>query len=410
MIGALIEAVHRREHGRIIAGLIRHTGSFDVAEEALQDAYEKAMQRWPREGVPVNPAAWLTTVARNAALDRIRRDSRVVPDSEAILDALQTPDDEGLQAEHSGLPDDRLRLIFTCCHPSLAPASAAALALRTLCGLSTREVARAFVEPEATTAQKIVRIKKKIAEAHIPYVVPEQHELPGRLAAVLAVVYLVFNEGYTSAQQGALLRVDLCTEAIRLGRLLHELLPGEPECTGLLALMVLNHARRDARADAGGVLITLDEQDRTRWHHHEISEGIALLDVAMLARKPGPYQIQAAIAALHSQAETAAQTDWRQISALYGALLRHWPTPVVELNAAVALAMSAGIAPGLAWIDRIADGGELQGYPLLHAARADLLRRAGRAAEAAAEYRLAIEQTLNESERAYLQRRLEHLS
>jgi RNA polymerase sigma-70 factor, ECF subfamily len=400
-----IEAIHRRESGKILAGLIRYFGSFDVAEEALQSAFEKALTVWQREGLPDKPAAWLTAVAKNHALDRLRRDSKLAPDSEAILENLAAPYVESHELQ-AAMQDDRLRLIFTCCHPALAPASSAALALRTLCGLTTKEIARAFVEPEATTAQKLVRAKKKIAEAHIPYTVPSQDDLPERLPAVLAVIYLVFNEGYAAAQSASLLRADLCVEAIRLARLLQSLLPHEPECAGLLALMLLHHARQESRADEAGALISLEEQDRLHWKQEEITEGTQLLDAALLARKPGPYQIQAAIAALHAQAPCAEQTDWMQISALYGALLRHLPTPVVELNAAVALAMSAGIDQSLQWIAQISARGELDDYHLLHAAKADLLRRAGRKAEAAAAYQNALALVSNVAEREYLAKRL----
>lgn len=399
-----IDAIHRRESGKILAGLIRYFNSFDVAEEALQDAFEKALNVWQRDGLPDNPAAWLTTVAKNHARDRLRRDCKLALDSEEILETLAAPEDELI--EEQAVEDDRLRLIFTCCHPALAPASSAALALRTLCGLTTKEIARAFVEPEATTAQKLVRAKKKIAEAHIPYTVPSQDDLPERLPAVLAVIYLVFNEGYAAAHSASLLRADLCAEAIRLARLLHSLLPDEPECAGLLALMLLHHSRRESRAGETGALISLEEQDRSRWKQAEIAEGTQLLDTALLARKPGPYQIQAAIAALHAQATAAAQTDWAQISALYGSLLRHMPTPVVELNAAVALAMATGLEQGLQWIEQISARGELDDYHLLHAAKADLLRRAGRKAEAAEAYKNALALVSNQAEREYLTKRL----
>ncbi|MDE2048848.1 MAG: RNA polymerase subunit sigma-24 [Betaproteobacteria bacterium] len=410
MLERVLDTLHRQEGGRILAGLIHAVGRFDVAEDALQDAYAQALARWPQDGMPERPAAWLTRVAQRRAIDMLRLGRHHVADGDAVLQNLAAPDDEpddaADAARHSGVADERLRLIFTCCHPALAPAASAALALRTLCGLSTRDIARAFVEPEATAAQRIVRARRKIDEARIAYEVPAREALPERLAAVLAVIYLVFNEGYAARQGTALVRVDLCAEALRLGDLLNALLPDEPECTGLAALMRLHHARRDARIDEAGCLMPLEAQDRSRWRQGDIAQGLALLDAAMLKRRPGAYQIQAAIAALHAQAADAQATDWVQISMLYGALLRHWPTPVVELNAAVALAMSAGIAPGLAWVDRIEASGQLQGYHLLPAARADLLRRAGRAAEAAAAYRTAIALCGNEAERNYLRARL----
>ncbi len=408
ILGHLLEATARREHGRILAGLIRACGNFDLAEEALQDAYVKAHEQWERDGVPDNAAAWLTTVARRRLIDLLRRDARLAHDSESILEQLEAePAPEAAEGEaQAGWEDDRLRLIFTCCHPALAPSASTALALRTLCGLSTKEIARAFVEPEATTAQKLVRAKRKIAQAGIPYQVPAPADLPERLAAVFAVVYLVFNEGYTATASPALLRADLCAEAIRLGRLLALLLPNHAECLGLLALMLLHDARRSARTGADGELIALDEQDRSLWDRKQIDEALQLLDSAVLMRQPGPYQLQAAIASLHAQAACAADTDWMQISHLYFALLRHTPTPIVELNAAVALAMADSLSAGLAWMDRLAARGDLDGYYLLPAARADLLRRDGRLAEAAIAYEAALTLVRNDSERAYLVRRL----
>jgi RNA polymerase sigma-70 factor, ECF subfamily len=413
ILGTALSTIHRREGGKILAVLIRHFRDFDLAEEALQIAYEKALTRWRVDGLPDNPAAWLTTVAKRHALDELRRDAKTVINSEDVIDALPANEfdpggDEAIQ--QSNIADDQLRLIFTCCHPALAPSAQAALALRTLCGLSTREIARAFVEPEATTAQKIVRAKRKIADAKIPYEIPTADALPERVGVVLAVIYLVFNEGYSATTNDALIRRELCTEAIRLGQLIVELMPDQAEALGLLALMRLHDARRDARTDAEGALIPLEEQDRARWHHATIADTVALLDRALLLRQPGPYQIQAAIAALHATASKPSVTDWMQISFLYGALMRHVPTPVVELNAAVAFAMSAGIDKGLAWIDRIEARGELTEYHLLHAARADLLRRAERFIESADAYKNAISRATNVAEIAYLNRRLNEVS
>lgn len=404
-------AIVRREQGKILAGLIRRCGRFDLAEEALQDAYVKAHEAWPRDGFPDNAAAWLTKVAQHRLIDILRRERRNAHDSEAILSSLeadlaQPHDDE----RHSGVDDDLLRLIFTCCHPALSHAASTALALRTLGGLTTKEIARAFVEAESTTAQRLVRAKQKILKAGIPYQVPAQEDLPERLGSVLAVVYFMFNEGYASTADGDLLRVDLCDEAIRLGRLVVQLLPDHPECLGLLALMQLHHARRAARMSDSGALMPLDMQDRQLWNRGLIDQSITLLDTAITMRQPGPYQIQAAIASLHAQAPTSEATDWRQISMLYFSLLHHLPTPIVELNAAVALAMSADIDRGLAWIARIEADRALDGYYLLPAAKADLLRRAGRQRLAAEAYGAALALVSNPAERAYLQNRLDSLN
>ena len=406
MLAKILDALHRREGGRILAGLIRRLGRFDLAEEALQDAYAKALERWPQEGMPGNPAAWLTTVAQRRAVDLLRKDRHTEAIDPQSLHDLPAPGEESAPADDS---DDRLSLIFTCCHPALAPSAQAALALHTLCGLRTREIARAFVEPLATTAQKLVRAKRKITEAKIRYAVPEAQDLPERLAAVLAVIYLLFNEGYAATEHTSLLRPDLCMEAMRLGDLLVALMPDQCEALGLSALMTLHDARRAARMTHDGVLAPLEEQDRSLWNSAQIAQGTTLLDRALLAGKPGPYQIQAAIAALHAQASRAQETDWLQISLLYGALLRHLPTPVVELNAAVAHAMATDAEKGLAWIDRIAARGDLADYHLLHAARADLLRRLGRNDEARVAYTQALALTANAGERLYLERRRDAL-
>jgi RNA polymerase sigma-70 factor, ECF subfamily len=407
MIASILDQVFRREGGRVLAGLIRFTGDFDLAEDALQDAITRALVAWPRDGLPDNPGAWLTSSARRRAIDLVRRQrtrkAATLPDLSAQAD--DTEQETGPVAV-SGVEDDRLRLLFTCCHPALAQAAQVALALKTLGGLSTRDIARAFVEPEATTAQRLVRAKQKIRDARIPYEVPRKEDLAARLAAVLSCVYLIFNEGHTATAGPSLVRPDLCAEATRLARLVVELLPDEPEARGLLALVLLTDARRPARMDAEGVLVPLEDQDRSLWDRERIQEGTAILDAALPFRRSGPYQIQAAVAALHAAAPSPTQTDWHQIAALYGALLRHTPTPVVELNAAVALAMAEGVKEGLDWIAGLEARGELTDYHLLHASKADLLRRAGRSVEAAVAYRQALALVTNPSERGYLERRL----
>ncbi|MFL6247023.1 MAG: RNA polymerase sigma factor [Thermoanaerobaculia bacterium] len=396
----IVEDVVRNDGARVLAGLIRLAGDFETAEDALQEAYTRALETWSRDGIPETPGAWLNTVARRIVLDRLRRVSRTTE----LPEELPAPD-EVTEDEHA-IEDDRLRLLFTCCHPALAPEARCGLALRTLGGLSTREIARAFVEPEPTTAQRLVRAKKKIREARIPYEVPSREKLPERVATVLSVLYLVFNEGYASTDAPSLLRPDLTAEAIRLARLTVELLPEQAEAKGLLALMLLTDARRAARMSSDGELVPLEEQDRTLWNRAQIDEGVRIIDDVLAERTPGPYQIQAAIAALHAQATTAAETDWRQIAALYETLLRFLPTPVVELNAAVAMGMATSAERALERIAKI----DLPHYHLLPAAKADLLRRLGRCDEAATAYVEALELATNPAERRYLQRRLRQLS
>ena len=407
-----LEQVFREEYGRIIATLIRISGSFDLAEEALQEAFTSATSKWDHEGTPIHPGAWLTTVAHHKLVDAIRRDkTRNDKQAEVMCEStrLQPYAEPEVPDETTAYPDDRLRLIFTCCHPSLVREAQVALTLRTLGGLTTTEIAHAFLVPETTLAQRLVRAKQKIRLAGIPYEVPSLHLIGERLAAVRAVIYLIFNEGYAASAGHSLIRNDLCAEAIRLGRVLCELLPNEPENMGLLALMLLQDSRRDARVDDRGELVTLEEQDRSRWDAREIAEGVQLVQAALSLHRVGNYQLQAAIAAVHAEAKHADKTDWPQIVALYGELMRLTSSPVVALNHAAAVSMSEGPEQGLRLLEAAGAGGVLENYYLFHASRADLLRRLDRFDEAAVAYTAALSLTTNRVEQNYIHKRLAEL-
>ncbi|HMA41478.1 MAG TPA: RNA polymerase sigma factor [Gemmatimonadales bacterium] len=403
----MVDAVYRSESRRVLATLIRLLGDFDVAEEALHDAFAAAVEHWPRDGVPANPRAWLVSAGRFKAIDAMRRRARFDATVAKLAREIETHTAE-IATDGPGVEDDRLRLIFTCCHPALPPDAQVALTLREVCGLTTEEIAHAFLTTPPTVAQRIVRAKAKIRDARIPYQVPAPADLPDRLDTVLHVVYLVFNEGYSASSGALLVRHDLSGEAIRLGRLLVELLP-DPEAIGLLALMVLHESRRAARTSAAGELVLLDEQDRSLWNQGQIAEGTALVERALASRRFGPYTLQAAIAAVHAEAPAAAQTDWAQIVGLYDVLLHADPSPIVELNRAAAIAMRDGPAAGLALIDAILARGDLQEYHHAHSARADLCRRLGKTADARAAYERALTFARQEPERRFLQRRLSEL-
>src|SRR5438034_7650248 len=413
-IRELLDSLYRVDSGRILATLIRLLGDFDLAEEAMHEAFAAALSLWPRSGVPGNPRPWLISTARFKAIDTLRRRARFDASQDELVRYLEAQwssaerSNEEDSLEDDSLEDDRLRLIFTCCHPSLAPEAHVALTLREVCGLTTEEIAKAFLITPRTLAQRIVRAKAKIRETPIPYEVPTLQELPERLGAVLQVIYLVFNEGYSAAAGTEVTRAELTGEAIRLGRLLTELQP-EPEVIGLLSLMLLQESRRAARTSPAGELILLDNQDRSLWNREQIAEGVALLEKTLKSRRFGAYALQAAIAAVHAEAESAAATDWRQIVALYDRLLRIHPSPVVQLNRAVAIAMRHGPDAGLTHIDAVLEQGELANYYLAHSARADMYRRLGRTAEARSSYEKALALTQQEPERQFLQERIRQL-
>jgi len=406
---AAVDAVYRNESRRVLATLIRLLGSFDLAEEALHDAFTAAVEQWPKEGVPSNPRAWLVSAGRFKAIDKIRRRAKFDHTIAELVNELDADAEIAPETANETVEDDRLRLIFTCCHPALSSEAQVALTLREVCGLTTEEIARAFFTPAPTLAQRIVRAKNKIRDARIPYEVPSREELPERLESVLRVIYLVFNEGYYASSGTSLTRHDLSAEAIRLGQLLVELLP-EPEALGLLALMLLQESRRAARTTPAGELVLLEDQDRTLWNADQIAQGSALVEKAIASRRVGVYTLQAAIAAVHAAAKHPSATDWKQIAALYDLLQRIDPSPVVELNRAVAVAMRDGPEAGLVLIDALIARRELEDYHLAHAARADLYRRSGRAAEARASYERALELARQEPERRFLERRLKEIA
>jgi len=406
-----VDRIFREESGRVVAGLIRAVGDFDLAEESVQDAFVSALEHWPRDGLPPNPGAWIATTARRKAIDRLRRQKTLSQKTDALakLIAADSPDvaTEVEQAmDRPAVEDDRLRLIFTCCHPALAPDAQIALTLRMLGGLRTPEIARAFLLPEPTLGQRLVRAKRKIRDAGIPYRVPPAEDLPARLESVLHVLYLIFNEGYSATVGATLVRRELTAEAIRLARVLAQLMPNEPEAQGLLALLLLQDSRRDARQSASGELVLLSEQDRSRWDGQRISDGLASLERAAFLGPPGPYQLQAAIAAVHARAATPAETDWPRIVRLYELLYAASSSPVIALNRAAAVAMASGPETALPLVDDLGASGELDDYYLFHATRADLLRRLGRRDQAAAAYERTLELVTNDVERSYLQRRL----
>jgi RNA polymerase sigma-70 factor (ECF subfamily) len=408
-VDAAVASAFREEWGRVVATLIRTTGDWDLAEECAQDAFALALQRWPRDGIPGRPGAWLTTAARNRAIDVLRRKAVGAAKLREVA-AMSSDEPSAVDHDESGVPDDRLRLMFTCCHPALSLEARIALTLRTLAGLTTAEIARAFLSSEPTMAKRLVRAKQKIQNAGIPYRVPPAHLLPDRTPGVLGVLYLLFNEGYSATAGADLVRQNLSAEAIRLARVLVTLMPDEAEAGGLLALMLLHDARRSARLDASGDLVTLEDQDRSLWDRASISEGVSVLEGALRRGRPGPYQIQAAIAACHATAAAAADTDWAQIAGLYEELARFLPTPVVSLNHAVAIGMAFGPEAALPLVAALETSGQLAGYHLLPATRADLLRRLGRLSEAAVAYREALSLASTDAERRFLARRLSETS